>query len=880
KRQQRLDRLVAKGRIGLDHPELAAGSTPESSTVSADADDEEGDSSQSVSADDDLGDTSAVSADDDFGDISAINAEPGLASEPDLVDETEPADGAEPVDEGELADQPDVAPETEPATDLTADFSSVAADPAESTSPASLTTPDLPESAETPDTPLPAWLTADDGLAASPAEVTTDESDWLSLEPAQAPLTALDDGQDLPTALDTDLDEPITLEFGLDDIAEDEPDEADTTVDTTDEELAPTASPAEPTTEAEDGDWLADETDSWWITDTADGSDTDVDEPITLEFGLDDAATADSSSPQTPSQLTTPAEPEVDETGLDEVVSTSAASPTRVSASEFEAADFTGLAATGDRKPAHAVAIDTAGSSDTAEPTKTSVPAQTADTADATSEPDDTEPDDTEPDDTDATSVDSGQSQRLIIGPVETPAPTDHRHRQALIWTVVSAIVPGLGLWKTQRRSGGVALIGLMALGLVGLLWTVLSPAHLVNFYFSPTALRVVSAVAAVIVVICALVAFSTYRRLRPAGAGSAGWALPSGLTVLLAIGLVGFGSFSWSQAGAVETAFPDGRAETIAPAAIGDSLPLVDPWRDIPQINVLLLGLDSTAEGDPIAQAIMVASVDTATGNTLLISVPSSLASAQFPEDSPLRTDFPRGWSDGANPSNPAYQLGAMYSNLSRSVDLSRYHSDNLGADGMKLAVGYMLGLTIDYYLALDLAALSDLVDGLGGITVNVNQDLDSAQGLIPAGADTELATGSEVLNYLTSGANDDARQTARVRCVIYDLVDQARPTRLARPFADLNWAPESFRSDVPDWLVDDLASLVFQTHDGAVVGMQFVSGQQGFSATRTSADLMRNLVDQGLEVRAQPAAGDPSNIWQPQTLDTFCAFNPNAGW
>ena len=56
------------------------------------------------------------------------------------------------------------------------------------------------------------------------------------------------------------------------------------------------------------------------------------------------------------------------------------------------------------------------------------------------------------------------------------------------------------------------------------------------------------------------------------------------------------------------------------------------------------------------------------------------------------------------------------------RSTPTSSGPTDNPGADFLKLGVGEALGLHIDYYVLVNLDGFSQLVDALGGITVNVN--------------------------------------------------------------------------------------------------------------------------------------------------------------
>ena len=59
---------------------------------------------------------------------------------------------------------------------------------------------------------------------------------------------------------------------------------------------------------------------------------------------------------------------------------------------------------------------------------------------------------------------------------------------------------------------------------------------------------------------------------------------------------------------------------------------------------------------------------------------------------------------------------------------------SDNEGADAVKQAVEGSLGIPVDYYVLVNLAGFQEIVDAMGGITVNVNEPV-AIQGDTDAG-------------------------------------------------------------------------------------------------------------------------------------------------
>ena len=83
---------------------------------------------------------------------------------------------------------------------------------------------------------------------------------------------------------------------------------------------------------------------------------------------------------------------------------------------------------------------------------------------------------------------------------------------------------------------------------------------------------------------------------------------------------------------------------------------------------NVLLLGADSAADREGLRpDSINVASIDAATGRTVLFGLPRNLQKVRFPESSPLRDLYPDGYvcEDGACMLNGIWTLGEEHADL-----------------------------------------------------------------------------------------------------------------------------------------------------------------------------------------------------------------------
>ena len=119
------------------------------------------------------------------------------------------------------------------------------------------------------------------------------------------------------------------------------------------------------------------------------------------------------------------------------------------------------------------------------------------------------------------------------------------------------------------------------------------------------------------------------------------------------------------------------------------------DPWAGKPRLNILLLGGDAgPGRVGTRTDTVILASINTKTGDTALISLPRNAARMPFPSRSPLHKYYPYGFTNGDG-QNAEYFLNAMYRNVPRAVPKDILGpTDNLGADVLKLSVGEATGL------------------------------------------------------------------------------------------------------------------------------------------------------------------------------------------
>ena len=120
-------------------------------------------------------------------------------------------------------------------------------------------------------------------------------------------------------------------------------------------------------------------------------------------------------------------------------------------------------------------------------------------------------------------------------------------------------------------------------------------------------------------------------------------------------------------------------------------------------RVTVLLVGIDyAPGRTTHLTDTMLVATLDAATGEAAMISVPRDLYGVPLPDGSVYNR-----------------KLNSLM--VTASQDLDRYP---LGGPGtLKAAIGELLGTRIHYFAAIDLAGLRQVIDTVGGIDVTVDR-------------------------------------------------------------------------------------------------------------------------------------------------------------
>ena len=352
------------------------------------------------------------------------------------------------------------------------------------------------------------------------------------------------------------------------------------------------------------------------------------------------------------------------------------------------------------------------------------------------------------------------------------------RFRRAIALMVMTLLVPGSAqLVAGNRRVGRIAMRVWFGVGLAVLLSIALALVH------HPYGIWLVSDTGALAVVRLGLIALALGWALLIVDAWRIGQPLTltyqhrravvgvNGALCFAVTGALLFGAHLVNvQRDLLVTMFGDGAA---VDASDG-------------RYNVLLLGGDAGAGRWGLRpDSLTLASIDSETGKTVLISLPRNMSKFPFRPGSVMDREFPDGFD-----CDDCY-LNAVSTWAGDHTELFR-KSQHPGIDATVMAVEGITGLDVNYWAMVNLEGFKDLVDAFGGVTLNVRE-------AIPVGLPHESyfryiepgvreLDGVETLWFSRARyGSDDYSRMARQKCVMNAMLQQVTPQTAFRNFAKI---------------------------------------------------------------------------------------------
>ena len=251
---------------------------------------------------------------------------------------------------------------------------------------------------------------------------------------------------------------------------------------------------------------------------------------------------------------------------------------------------------------------------------------------------------------------------------------------------------------------------------------------------------------------------------------------------------------------------------------------------------NILLLGGDAGADRTGLRpDSISVASIDAETGATTIVGIPRNLYNAPFSEGSPLWGEFPDGYSCGDDCLvSYLYTYGEEHPQLYPDAE-SR--GSNPGIEAMRDAVQGVTGLTLQYYVLIDMQGFVQLIDALGGITIDntegrlpINGGVDAAGQ--PINVDGWIEPGEQVMDgyhalwYARARhGSDDYHRMARQREVQQALLSQFQPATVLSKFQSVAAAgAQTVDTDIPQGALGAFVELALEAKSQPITDLEIV--------------------------------------------------------
>ena len=155
----------------------------------------------------------------------------------------------------------------------------------------------------------------------------------------------------------------------------------------------------------------------------------------------------------------------------------------------------------------------------------------------------------------------------------------------------------------------------------------------------------------------------------------------------------------------------------TPGPTDTAQPTPTQGDWNGTDQVNILLIGADAGRANDAsyLTDTMIVMSIDPKTGRVAMISMPRDTVGVPLDKASKAYNAYGGAYGCGTCKINTLYTIARLRPDLFPGSNAQRGYTALMGA------LGAAYGFTIQYYVAIDLAGFPQVINTLGGVTVDV---------------------------------------------------------------------------------------------------------------------------------------------------------------
>jgi LCP family protein required for cell wall assembly len=408
--------------------------------------------------------------------------------------------------------------------------------------------------------------------------------------------------------------------------------------------------------------------------------------------------------------------------------------------------------------------------------------------------------------------------------PIRTPDLRSTPTMTKRAWWLVglNLLIPGSAqILAGNRRLGrfGVGTTFLLwGLGIGGIVVWFVARTVILSIVTNPIGLTVIQVVLAAYAVLWVVLTLDTLRLTRLIATAPAMRPAIAALSILALVATAGAAGYGAVSAGSARSA--------VSSIFAGNTM--VAPVNG--RYNILLLGGDAGPDRTGLRpDSTSVASIDAVTGATTIIGIPRNMEQIQFAKGSPLYGPFPKGYVCGDK-----CLIDYLYTYAEENKALypaAASQGSSPGIEAMKDAAEGVTGLTIQYYGLIDMQGFSDLIDALGGVTIDVPARLEygpvtatKPYGTFEAG--TQKMNGYLALWYGRSRyKGSDYERMARQRVVQAAILKQFQPSIVLTKFQDIARAgAQVVKTDIPSAALPGFVDLADKARKRPVTQLELV--------------------------------------------------------
>ncbi|WP_293698881.1 LCP family protein [uncultured Agrococcus sp.] len=411
-------------------------------------------------------------------------------------------------------------------------------------------------------------------------------------------------------------------------------------------------------------------------------------------------------------------------------------------------------------------------------------------------------------------------------------------------------------------RFGLIATFTLLFLALVAAIMFFASRETLLRAVGNGFGLLVLEIIVIAYALIWLILGFDTFRLTKLArikGGGRWGVAVASIVAIVLPVGLAGYAaSVIDASRGLLNDVFQ----------ATGPTQDPVDG-----HYTFMLLGADS---GDGRMglrpDTLRVVTVNAETGAATLVGVPRNLMNAPFSEGSPMRSHWPDGFNCGTSDcmANAAYTYGMNNPDLYPDAE---DNNSNPGIEATRDLLEGVTGLTIQYYMIVDMHGFEGLIDALGGVEIDVERRIPiGVTGRPPSGyiePGLQTLDGETALWFARSRSDSsDYDRMDRQRIVMEAVVSQFTPQTLLSSYNRIASAGgDMLQTDIPQSMVGHFTNLAERTGSLPMESIDLVpplinSENPDFALAHSEVqDAMARAYQNSLPSESPGESGDPDD-------------------